>query len=229
MRHRWRLVPIAVAVAVAAASLFASSAFASSNAAVHAARGSNLKVSIAVEHFARTRRGRTVARGVAVARLNDYTGKSTTIKAPVALRVARGGSCRILTLTLDKLHLTLLGLNVDLTKVNLTVTGRKHSGALGSLFCKLARSHVSSARAAALHALNARLRHHALHPLGFTVPISPKATSSQAVACPVLNLVLGPLNLDLLGLVVDLNRVTLTITATPGGGTLGDLFCSLSH
>jgi hypothetical protein len=45
----------------------------------------------------------------------------------------------------------------------------------------------------------------------------------------VLNLVLGPLHLDLLGLVVDLNQVNLTITATPGGGALGDLFCSLSH
>ena len=47
--------------------------------------------------------------------------------------------------------------------------------------------------------------------------------------CPVLSLVLGPLHLDLLGLVVDLNQVNLTITATPEGGALGDLFCSLSH
>ncbi len=45
----------------------------------------------------------------------------------------------------------------------------------------------------------------------------------------MLDLILGPLNLNLLGLVVDLNQVHLTITATPGGGTLGDLFCSLSH
>jgi hypothetical protein len=79
-----------------------------------------------------------------------------------------------------------------------------------------------------VRALNARVRRHVIHPLGFSVPISPKATSSQATPCPVLNLVLGPLNLNLLGLVVDLNRVTLTITATPGGGALGDLFCTLS-
>jgi hypothetical protein len=229
MRQQWRLWLAAVAAGVVAASLFASPALASGGRATSAARGSSLKVSIAVERFARTSRGRTIARGVAVARLNDYTGKSTTLRVPVTLSASSGGTCRILTLTLDKLQLTLLGLNVNLTKVNLTVTGQAHGGVLGSLFCKLARSHVSSARVAALHALNARLRHHAIHPLGFTVPISPKVTTSQATPCPVLNLVLGPLNLDLLGLVVNLNRVTLTITATPGGGTLGDLFCSLSH
>ena len=229
MRQQWRLWLAAVAAAVVAASLFASPALASSGRATSAARGSSLKVSIAVERFARTSRGRTIARGVAVARLNDYTGKSTTLKVPVTLSVSRTGGCRILTLTLDKLQLTLLGLNVNLTKVNLTVTGQAHGGVLGSLFCKLARSHVSTARASAIRALNAHLHRHALHPMGFTVPLSPKTTTSQVTPCPVLNLVLGPLHLDLLGLVVDLNQVTLTITATPGGGTLGDLFCSLSH
>jgi hypothetical protein len=219
MARHWRAL-LACGVAVVAAFAFASPAL---------ARGSNLKVTIAVEHFAATKHHRTIAQGIAVARLNDFTGKSTTIKAPVTLQVSRSGSCRILTLTLDKLQLTLLGLNVNLSKVNLTVTGSAHGGVLGSLFCRLARAHVSSARVAAVRALNARLHHHAIHPLGFTVPLSPKTTSSAVVACPVLNLVLGPLHLDLLGLIVDLNQVNLTITATPGGGALGDLFCSLSH
>jgi hypothetical protein len=218
----------AVAAAVVAASLLAAPASASSGARA-TARGSNLKVTIAVERFARTSKGRTIARGLAVARLNDYTGKSTTLKVPVTLSVSRTGTCRILTLTLDKLQLTLLGLNVNLSKVNLTVTGQAHGGVLGSLFCKLARSHVASSRASAIRALNAHLHRHALHPMGFTVPLSPKTTTSQVTPCPVLNLVLGPLHLDLLGLVVDLNQVNLTITATPGGGALGDLFCSLSH
>jgi hypothetical protein len=218
MARHWRAL-LASAVAVVALFAFASPAL---------ARGSNLKVTVAVQRFTAAKH-RTIAQGIAVARLNDFTGKSTTIKAPVTLRVSRSGSCRILTLTLDKLQLTLLGLNVNLSKVNLTVTGSAHGGVLGSLFCRLARAHVTSSRVAAVRALNARLHHHALHPLGFTVPLSPKVTSSAVVPCPVLNLVLGPLHLDLLGLVVDLNQVTLTITATPGGGALGDLFCSLSH
>jgi hypothetical protein len=44
----------------------------------------------------------------------------------------------------------------------------------------------------------------------------------------VLDLILGPLHLNLLGLVVDLNKVHLAVTATQGGGLLGNLFCSLS-
>ena len=47
--------------------------------------------------------------------------------------------------------------------------------------------------------------------------------------CPVLDLVLGPLNLKLLGLIVNLNQVHLTITADPTGGALGTLFCGLAH
>ena len=44
----------------------------------------------------------------------------------------------------------------------------------------------------------------------------------------MLDLILGPLHLNLLGLVVDLNKVHLAVTATQGGGLLGNLFCSLS-
>ncbi len=48
--------------------------------------------------------------------------------------------------------------------------------------------------------------------------------------CPVLNLTLGPLHLNLLGLVVDLNQVVLTINAVSGGGNLlGNLLCAVAH
>ena len=48
-------------------------------------------------------------------------------------------------------------------------------------------------------------------------------------ACDILNLVLGPLHLDLLGLVVDLNQVILNITAQPGAGNLlGNLLCAIT-
>lgn len=52
---------------------------------------------------------------------------------------------------------------------------------------------------------------------------------SAAVDCDILNLVLGPLHLDLLGLVVDLNQVILTITGTTGAGDLlGNLLCAIT-
>lgn len=53
--------------------------------------------------------------------------------------------------------------------------------------------------------------------------------ASAARDCDILNLVLGPLHLDLLGLVVDLNQVVLTITGTTGAGDLlGNLLCAIT-
>jgi hypothetical protein len=52
---------------------------------------------------------------------------------------------------------------------------------------------------------------------------------SAVATCSILNLVLGPLHLNLLGLVVDLNQVNLIITAVPGAGALlGNLLCSVT-
>jgi len=54
-------------------------------------------------------------------------------------------------------------------------------------------------------------------------------TIQQAGGCDILTLVLGPLHLDLLGLVVDLNRVVLTITGETGAGNLlGNLLCAIA-
>jgi hypothetical protein len=48
-------------------------------------------------------------------------------------------------------------------------------------------------------------------------------------ACQILDLVLGPLNLDLLGLVVHLDTVHLNITAQSGpGNLLGNLLCAVA-
>lgn len=47
--------------------------------------------------------------------------------------------------------------------------------------------------------------------------------------CQILDLVLGPLNLNLLGLVVHLDTVHLNITAVPGpGNLLGNLLCAVA-
>lgn len=62
-------------------------------------------------------------------------------------------------------------------------------------------------------------------------PAAAAACSDEASAvqqCEVLNLVLGPLHLDLLGLVIDLNQVVLDITAVAGAGNLlGNLLCAI--
>jgi hypothetical protein len=66
-----------------------------------------------------------------------------------------------------------------------------------------------------------------------TLPVQlPGAGSglAAAVVCNVLHLVLGPLDLNLLGLVVHLNTVVLDITAVPGAGNLlGNLLCAITN
>src|SRR5262252_4261547 len=56
---------------------------------------------------------------------------------------------------------------------------------------------------------------------------------NQAVTqatCEILHLELGPLDLNLLGLVVHLNRVVLDISAVSGpGNLLGNLLCAVAH
>ena len=48
-------------------------------------------------------------------------------------------------------------------------------------------------------------------------------------ACDVLHLVLGPLDLDLLGLQVHLDKVVLDIVAATGAGNLlGNLLCAVT-
>jgi len=55
------------------------------------------------------------------------------------------------------------------------------------------------------------------------------AAAAVPAACQILNLVLGPLHLNLLGLVIDLNQVILNITAQPGDGNLlGNLLCAVA-
>ena len=59
-------------------------------------------------------------------------------------------------------------------------------------------------------------------------PVTTTAVVAQAT-CRVLDLVLGPLHLDLLGLVVDLNQVHLIINAVSGpGNLLGNLLCAIA-
>lgn len=59
----------------------------------------------------------------------------------------------------------------------------------------------------------------------FTTPVA----AAVEGGCSILNLDLGPIHLDLLGLVVDLNEINLDITAVPGAGDLlGNLLCAVA-
>jgi len=59
--------------------------------------------------------------------------------------------------------------------------------------------------------------------------ITAAVTVTQST-CDILSLVLGPLDLDLLGLQVHLDKVVLDITAQSGpGNLLGNLLCAVAH
>jgi hypothetical protein len=213
-------------IALAGAMLVAAALPASAQAEAATAPSARVTVQLDVERFRATQRG-PVADGTARAQLRGLGGAPSTVTRKVTLSVQQGGRCRILRLVLEELDLTLLGLNVHLDRVDLRVTGERRGGILGRLFCALANSRVRGAQARAVATLNERLREGGeLRPLRLAVPI--RAVTAQQQTCPVLDLTLGPLNLNLLGLVVQLNRVRLTITAIRGGGLLGDLFCGLA-
>jgi hypothetical protein len=231
LRHR-SSTRAAIAGAIVAAALVPSTAAAADDPPSSALPGAapakaEMTVTVDVARFKATGAG-TVAEGKATAQLRGLGGLPTTVTKKVRLSVAKKGSCKVLTLVLDQLDLTLLGLNVHLDKVDLRVTGQGRGGVLGSLFCSLANARVKASRAKAASRVNSELRRSGtLRPLGVTVPVT--AVAAQVPTCEVLDLVVGPLNVDLLGLIVDLKRVHLTITATPGGGILGNLFCGLAN
>lgn len=94
------------------------------------------------------------------------------------------------------------------------VTRNGHTYAVGTLTGKLGNRSIKATQAS----------------VPASVPAPASGTASAAAACPVLHLVLGPLNLNLLGVVVTLNQVVLDVTAQSGpGNLLGNLVCSLSN
>lgn len=209
-------------------------------------------VDVKIKRFAVADR-RIVARGVLNSKVEGAGGSSSAKKAVTFAVAAQAGRCHVLTLTLDDLQLDLLGLRVDLSEVNLRIHALRRgegSGILGRLFCALSNGSIRLRGASAASAnrelamahkvvrsLNTRLKDHPMRAFRASARLSAddSATTAQAVpSCRVLNLILGPLDLNLLGLVVELygpNRtapVTLAITSFPGQGVLGDLFCGLS-
>lgn len=60
------------------------------------------------------------------------------------------------------------------------------------------------------------------------VPFSTLPVLIPQAACEILSLTLGPLDLNVLGLEIHLDRVDLQIVANPAGGLLGQLLCAIA-
>jgi hypothetical protein len=241
-----RLAFLLTAVAAAVLCVSAATATATPSSATHATAptkqaaftSGQVGVKFTIQRFVKTRHSLT-ALGTVIATFTPSDGSAaTTVKQPfrakvtTPVRLFSGASsqriCNVLNLTLDKLSLNLLGLHIDLDKVVLNITANSRGGILGRLFCAIAgrRIPLTTAAVKLTHAAN----HSGLatHGIRFAVPAS-QARAEQPGPCKVLDLILGPLHLNLLGLVVDLNEVHLQITADPNGGILGSLLCSLTN
>jgi len=175
--------------------------------------------------------GGLIATGTVVGKLNAG-GQVVRDRAPARFRVSqrrRNGSCNILALRLAPVHLALLGIRVDTSHISLDVTAQRRGGVLGRLFCTLANAQVRFPRAA-IARLNRQLDEDPI----VTRSSAPVRVATHQGTCEILDLILGPLHIDLLGLVVDLygqtkrDPVHVSITGQPGHGLLGDLLCSLA-
>jgi len=214
------------AVALALTGLVAPSANASG------ATSSRLSLTAKITSFRATTSG-VVASGTLNGQLRSGTSVSRD-SAPVRFAVVsrgRGARCNVLMLRLAPLDLELLGVQVTTSTINLEVFASR-GRVLGDLFCALSHAKVTFPRIARVtRALNSTLDGRAL-PV-FAASESLHASAAQA-SCQVLKLVLGPLHLDLLGLVVELygqtkaDPVIVTINGQPDKGLLGQLLCGLA-
>ena len=60
-------------------------------------------------------------------------------------------------------------------------------------------------------------------------PVTIPLIDANQDACEILHLELGPIDLNLLGLVVHVDRIVIDITAQPGpGNLLGNLLCAIA-
>jgi hypothetical protein len=218
------LVVLSVAALVAAVAPAASAATRS--------RTSKLSLTAEITSFHATAAG-VVANGSLNGTLTS--GKGVTRRhAPVrfaVLAAANGGRCNVLSLHLAPVYLALLGLQVQTSTINLNLYAERGE-VLGNLFCALSKAKVTFGKAA--RTLNSQLHHRPMQVMAATDTLPAPRALTQPAACQVLKLVLGPLNLNLLGLVVDLygqttsSPVVVTINAVPSQGLLGQVLCGLA-
>jgi len=173
---------------------------------------------------------------------------NTAFSAPVTLTAkpnAADPTCPILDLTLGPIDLNLLGLEVKTSPICLNVTAQ-HGALLGDLLCDVANllnggtplggvlGGLTNTQLGQLTTGLTGLFNGALTQL--TTPFSgPTSHVSANGATNVLNLSLGPVDLNLLGLNVHLDDcnngpVTVDVIAHSGpGNLLGNLIGSVSH
>jgi len=236
---------VAVAVAVLVMTVAAAGSIASASDSPSAGSESDavkMQMAVSAERF-RLEGDHVYARGpIALRTRGNETAYRTDQRIDLKLRKQGAGSCKVLDLHLAKLFVALLGLEVTTSEVNLEITGDDKK-ALGRLFCQLSKGLKLNRRELArkaVHSLNQRLAEQpmrlirinaTLHPQAYEAP---RAPGDGGPRCQILDVDIGPLQLDLLGLVVDLygptkkSAVHVDADADPNGGAVGEALCQVS-
>jgi hypothetical protein len=111
--------------------------------------------------------------------------------------------------------------------INVPVVGTTGGGTINAVF-NLTRFALRNGQIFAVGTLTGTLTNAAGVVTSFVTNIALPVTTIQAT-CEILHLELGPLDLNLLGLRVHLDRIVLDITAESGSGNLlGNLLCAIT-
>jgi hypothetical protein len=204
--------------------------------------------------------GQLVASGNVTATVKDQVITESFSGVPIDLSVAENqegaGACPILHLELGPINLNLLGLIVETSPICLQLNAYENAGLLGDLLCSVGgllgdglslddilggllggeviETDHGTLDAGAVGDLLAQVTQLLNTTLGQLVGAElVNVTEQMGRECAILNLELGPLNLNLLGLEVILDDceggpVLLDITAQRGQ-LLGNLLCGLLH
>jgi hypothetical protein len=238
-----KLLTVAVAVLLISVTGASALASASERTAASEAKPTKMRMSVSAERFL-LEGGHVYARGpIALRTAGGETAYRTRQRIDLSLR-KEGGTCKVLDLHLAKLFVALLGLEVTTSEVNLEITGDDRK-ALGRLFCQLSKGlHLNKRELTlkAVHSLNQRLDSHPMRLLRINATLHPQTYEAAAARapgdggprCQILDVDIGPLQLDLLGLVVDLYGATkkspvhVDADADPNGGAVGAALCQVS-
>jgi len=150
------------------------------------------------------------------------------------------GACSVLDLELGPIDLDLLGLHVNTSPICLSITAFEGEGILGDLLCGLAGGDLDILDGGGLTNLTNGLTNILDGALGRALRQAGPADANDPLVedicegeCEILNLAVGPLDLDLLGVNVHLDDceggpLQVCVSASQGEGILGDLLCALA-
>ena len=113
--------------------------------------------------------------------------------------------------------------------VTVPVTGTASKGGKFTGNFNIREFRVVGDQIMAVGTLTGTIQNSAGNVLGTILKTIQMIVSFNGATCEILSLVLGPLDLNLLGLEVHLNQIVLDIDADPTGGLLGALLCAVAN